>query len=345
MVSRAHKPIKTSHNREQVNRVRTVDLLSIMVVSEKGLWKKVLPVYGQSSLAVLGVSIPVSYAFVQLGWKELGLPIEPFTLVGTGLSVLLVFRNNESYARYWEARTLWGQVMASMRSFSRLSLSLSRPNASQKGPHDDSHIPLELKEMQREWIYRSLAFLNALRTSLRGESASDLDFECLAPFLAPEELETLRSQKNGPCAILHTQGERLADAWRADYLHPQHLKLLDEHLSLMTLAYGGCEKIARTPIPPAYGFLSRRFVWVFVLLLPLALVEPLGWKTIILSPLIAFLFGALQRFGEEVQHPFEAKHDGLALDSMTRQLEIELRQRLGETELPEEIESHDAVRH
>lgn len=305
-----------------------------MVVSEKGLWKKVLPVYGQSTLVVFGVSVAVSFAVEQLRWTGLSVPIEPFSLVGTGLSILLVFRNNEAYARYWEARTLWGQVMASLRSFCRLSLTLSRPNASQPGPHNDCCIPPELEALRREWVYRSLAFLNALRASLRGDSASDLDFEALKPFLEPEELETLRTQKNGPCALLHTQGERLADAWRADYLHPQHLKLLDEHISALTLAYGGCEKIARTPIPPAYGYLSRRIVWGFVLLLPFALVEDLGWKTVILAPLAAFLFGALQRFGEEVQHPFEAKHDGLALDMMTRQLEIELRQRLGETDLP-----------
>lgn len=314
-----------------------------MIVSEKGLWKKVLPVYGESTLVVLGTSVAVSFAVEQLGWKVITLPIEPFSLVGTGLSILLVFRNNEAYARYWEARTLWGQVMASIRSFCRLSLSLSRPNASQPGPHDDSRISPELERLRREWVYRSLAFLNALGASLRGDSASDIDFEALAPFLAPEELETLRAQKNGPCALLHTQGERLADAWRADWLHPQHLKLLDEHLSAMTLAAGGCEKIARTPIPPAYGLLSRGIVRGFVFLLPFALVQDLGWKTVLLAPLTAFLFGALLRFGEEVQHPFEAKDDGLALETMTRQLEIELRQRLGETEFPAALEARDKV--
>jgi putative membrane protein len=314
-----------------------------MVISDQTTWKRVLPVYGKSSLAVLGVSVGVAFAVEQLGWTAISLPIEPFSLVGTGLSILLVFRNNEAYGRYWEARTLWGQVMASVRSFCRLSLTLSRPHASEPGPHDDSHLPLELEEMRREWVYRSLAFLNALRTSLRGGSPSDLDFESLAPFLEQGELETLLTQKNGPCALLHTQGERLADAWRLDYLHPLHLKLLDEHITAMTFAYGGCEKIARTPIPPAYTFLAQRIVWGFVLLLPFAMVEELGWKTVVIAPLTAFLFGALQRFGEEVQHPFQTKDDGIALDMMTRQMEIEMRQRLGETEFPAEIESRDSI--
>ncbi len=316
-----------------------------MIVSEKGLWKKILPVYGQSSAVVLAVSVAVSFAVESLRWKWVSLPVEPFAIVGTGLSILLVFRNNEAYARYWEARTLWGQVIASLRSFCRLSLTLSRPQASEDGPHPNNEVSPQLEAMRREWVYRSLAFLNALRSSLRAESPSQLDFDSLVPFLDPEELETLRAQKNGPCAILHTQGERLADAWRADFLHPMHLNLLDEHLSALTLAYGGCEKIARTPIPPAYGLLSRSIVWVFVLLLPFALVGALGWKTVVLAPLMAFLFGALQRFGEEVQHPFDPKHDGLPLDSMTRQLEIELRQRLGENveDLPAEIKPRDEV--
>ncbi len=316
-----------------------------MIVSEKGLWKKVLPVYGQSTVGVLAVSVAVAFAVEQLGWKWLSLPVEPFSIVGTGLSILLVFRNNEAYSRYWEARTLWGQVVAATRSFCRLALTLSRPNASDHSPHYDEVLPPELEHFRRGWVMRAIAFVHALPPAFRGESAADLDFDALKPFLEREELETLKTQKNGPCALLHTQSERLADAWRADFIHPQHLTLLDEHLSALTLAFGGCEKIARTPIPPAYGFLSRRIVWGFVHLLPLALVSQLGWKVVIMAPLVAFLFGALQRFGEEVQHPFDIKDDGLPLDSMARQLEIELRQRLGEEveELPSPHSVKDGV--
>lgn len=316
-----------------------------MVVSEKGVWKKVLPVYGQSSGVALGVSVAVAFAVEQLGWKWLTLPVEPFSIVGTGLSILLVFRNNQAYSRYWEARTLWGQVVASLRSFCRLSLTLSRPQASVVGPHCDEEVSPALETMRREWVYRSLAFLHALRSSLRDESPAHVDFESLAPYLDPDELRPLRTQKNVPCALLHTQGERLADAWRADFLHPIHLSLLDQQLTALTLAYGGCEKIARTPFPPAYSFLSRAIVWVFVLLLPLALVGDLGWRIVFIAPLMAFLFGALQRFGEEMQHPFETTPESLPLDSMTRQLEIELRQRLGEEveDLPEKLHSQDEV--
>ena len=316
-----------------------------MIVSEKGLWKKVLPVYGQSTLVVAGMSVAVAFAVEKLGWKWLSLPIEPFSIVGTGLSILLVFRNNEAYSRYWEARTLWGQVIAHSRSFCRSSLTLSRPNASHSGPHCDEEIPPELEQVRRQWVYRSIAFLSAFTTSLRGETASDIDFESLEPLLERDELETLKAQRNGVSALLHTQSERLGDAWRADFLHPQHLVVLDGHLSALTVAAGGCEKIARTPIPPAYGFLSRRIVWGFVLLLPFALVSELGWKTIFMAPLVAFLFGALQRFGEEVQHPFELKDDGLPLDSMVRQFEIEGRQRLGEEveELPSPHREKDGV--
>ncbi len=315
-----------------------------MIVSEKGLWKKVLPVYGQSAGVVLGLSVLVSYGFVECGWKWLSLPTTPFTLVGTGLSILLVFRNNESYGRYWEARTLWGQVLANSRSFVRLALTLSRPDASSVGPHDDVISP-ELEEVRRDLVFRAIAFLHSLPPTLRGESGADADFEALGEFLPPDEIETLRAQKNVPTAILHTQSERIADAWRRDFFHAQHVPLLDDHLSALTLSYGGCEKIARTPIPPAYGFLARGIVWVFVALLPLAFVEQLGWKTLVLAPLVAFLFGALQRFGEEVEHPFELKHDGLPLDSLSKSLETELRQRLGEEEheLPAPVEARDGV--
>lgn len=316
-----------------------------MIVSEKGIWKKVLPVYGKSPAVTLVASFAAAYGVEKLGWGILALPTEPFSIVGTGLSILMIFRNNEAYNRYWEARTLWGEVMASLRTFSRLSLTLLRPDASQDGPHDDRVLPPELLSMRREWVYRGLAFFDALRTSLRGESASELDYESLKKYLPPEEIETLRAQKNGPCAILHTQSERLADAWRADLLHPQHVALLDEQLAALTLSYGGCEKIARTPMFPSYSFIARSFVWLFVILLPFGLVAQLGWRTLVIAPFIAFLFGALQRFGEEIQHPFGTQHDAVPLDSLARQLEIELRQRLGEKveDLPAELKPKDEI--
>jgi len=315
-----------------------------MIVSEKGLWKKVLPVYGKSAALSFAISGAASYAYLNLGWKELALPTQPFTLVGTGISILLVFRNNEAFGRYWEARTLWGQVLANSRSFARAVLTLTRPGASGRGRADEA-IPPELEAMRRDLVERTIAFLHSLPPALRGETSADCDFEELGKFLPPDEVDVLREQNNVPAALLHTQAERVADAWRNDFLHPQHVLILEEDLSALTLAFGGCEKIARTPIPPAYGFLARRIVWVFVSLVPFAFVKDLGWKTLLLAPLVGFLFGALQRFGEEVQHPFEMRHDGLPLDALTLSLEAELRQRLGDAprQLPEPARDRDGV--
>jgi len=315
-----------------------------MIVSEKGLWKKVLPVYGKSAALSFAISGAASYAYLNLGWEWLALPTMPFTLVGTGISILLVFRNNEAYSRYWEARTLYGQVLANSRSFARAALTLTRPGASGRGRADEA-IPPELEATRRDLVERTIAFVHSLPPALRGESSADCDFEELGKFLSPDEVDVLREQKNVPVALLHTQAERVADAWRNDFLHPQHIIVLEEHLAALTLCFGGCEKIARTPIPPAYGFLARRIVWVFVALLPFSFVEKLGWKTLFVAPLVGFLFGALQRFGEEIQHPFEMKHDGLPLDALTKSLEAELGQRLGESsdQLPEPAHDREGV--
>jgi len=315
-----------------------------MIVSEKGLWKKVLPVYGKSAALSFAISGAASYAYLNLGCKWLALPTAPFTLVGTGISILLVFRNNEAYGRYWEARTLWGQVLANSRSFARAVLTLTRPGASGRGRADEA-IPPELEAARRDLVERTMAFLHSIPPALRGETSANSDFEELGRFLPPDEVDSLREQSNVPTAILQTQGEKIAEAWRSDFLHPQHVVILEEDLSALTLAFGGCEKIARTPIPPAYGFLSRGIVWVFVSLIPFAFVETLGWKTLLLAPLVGFLFGALQRFGEEVQHPFEMKYDGLPLDALTKSLEAELRQRLGDApnQLPEPARDRDGV--
>lgn len=315
-----------------------------MIVSDKGLWKKVLPVYGKSAALSFVISGAVSFGYLELGYKWLAFPVEPFIITGTGISLLLSFRNNEAYSRYWEARTLWGQMLAHSRSFTRAVLTLTRPGASGRGRADEA-IPPELEATRRDLIERQMAFLHSLPPALRGESSADSDFEELGRFLPPDELDVLREQKNVPAALLHTQAERVADAWRSDFLHPQHVIVLEEDLEALTLSFGGCEKIARTPIPPAYGFLARRIVWIFVALLPFGFVKVAEWRTLLLAPLVGFLFGALQRFGEEVQHPFEMKHDGLPLDALTKSLEAELRQRLGEApdQLPEPARDRDGV--
>lgn len=315
-----------------------------MIVSEKGLWKKVLPVYGKSAALSFAISGAASYAYLNLHWKWIALPMMPFTLVGTGIALMLSFRNNEAYNRYWEARTLWGQVLANSRSFARAVLTLTRPGASGRGRADET-IPPELEATRRDLVERTIAFLHSLPPALRGKSSADCDFEELGRFLSPDEVDALREQKNVPAAILQTQAERVVEAWRNDFLHPQHVTILEEDLSALTLAFGGCEKIARTPIPPAYGFLARRIVWVFVSLIPFGFVETLGWKTLLLAPLVGFLFGALQRFGEEIQHPFEMRDDGLPLNALTLSLEAELRQRLGDAprELPEPARDRDGV--
>lgn len=268
-------------------------------------------------------------------WKWLHVSPAPFQIVGTALAIYLAFVNSSAYARYWEARTLWGGIINNCRTLARQALTLTFCRAE----NPDECETAELAAWRKEMVYRQIAWCIALRCALRNQDP----FPEIQPYLIGDDPESLRQEKNLPTALLFRQAERLRDARISGWLSDYQFQRMDETLSALNDFQGGCERINNTPIPPTYTYLTHRFVYGYCALLPLGLLDQLDSVMFLIVIPVAIVFLILDRIGSLIERPFGTEPQDLALSSYTRTIEINLRQRLGETELPPAITPVEGV--
>lgn len=273
---------------------------------------------------LVGAGVTVVYKALGPRAESLSLTALPFSLIAVALAIFLGFRNNASYDRWWEGRRLWGQLVNACRSLTRQTLTLVR------APAGNAAEEREAEELQRETIRRAIAFAHALRLHLREDPATN-DLE---PFLPAEELARLPLERNRPLAILQAIGIGLRQAYDRGWVHPYHLPVLEGSVAQLTDVQGGCERIRQTPVPFAYTVLMHRIITFYCLSLPFGIVPQVGWMTPIVVFLIAYAFFGLDSIGDEIHDPFGTDPNDLPLHAISRNIEINLRQRLGETDLP-----------
>jgi len=219
----------------------------------------------------------------------------PFTVFGVALSLFLGFRNNAAYDRWWEARRLWGGLVADTRALIREAELFLGPGAETRA----------LLMGQRD-------FLHGLRRALRGEAAG-----------GPSPEEALQSM-NGLLAAARATGQ--LDGFGA--------RTLSGRLASITLAQAGCERIRSTPLPYVYSLLIFRTSWLYCLLLPLALLEGPGWMAPVFVSIVAYVFFGLAEVTEELAHPFGQTANALPLSAICRTCDIALAKALGEAVPP-----------
>ncbi len=283
-------------------------------------WRgSVVPKIWRRLAFVLAVSVAETWA-EETGRFSLTLTPLPFTLIGLALSIFLGFRNNTSYDRYWEGRKLWGSLVNTSRTLTRQILTLiSSPDAA-SGATDE----------QRALVHRLIAYVHALRLHLRG----DKDLAELAPFLEPDERAALERESNPPIALIQSLGDRFAAIWRAGRIDPLHLPVLEGSLRDLANIQGGCERIRSTPIPFGYTVLMHRIVGIYCITLPFGIASQVGLLTPVVVLLISYAFLGLDALGDELEDPFGTDDNDLPLSQLSRMIEINLRERLGEAELP-----------
>lgn len=281
-------------------------------------------------IAVGAVALFVSLAHDFYGLFPQTLTATPFTLVGVALGIFLGFRNNTSYDRFWEGRRLWGALVNVARTFCRQCQTLV--SSEEAGPGQSSAHQVEL-------VMRAIAFVHALRIHLRG----DKDWTELQPFLGSQEVARLKTQHNIPAAITLETARALRRAFDEGLIHPHHLPLLDQSLTEMTSIQGGCERIKGTPIPFSYTVLIHRIVAVYCFALPLGVVDMLHFWTTPVVLFVAYAFLGLDAIGEELEDPFGTDSNDLPLSALSRTIEVNLRQLLGQTDVPTLLEPQDGI--
>ena len=247
-------------------------------------------------------------------------PALPLSLIGSAIAVFLAFRNTTAYARWWEARTLWGAMINSSRSFARELKML---------------LPAGNDDVRAELIQRHIAYVHALRLHLRRQAPwSELQR------LPKDELEQLHAVANVPNAILDGSAQIIGGLEDLDNIK---LAALARTLSDFSNAQGGMERINNTPFPRQYATYPVVFTHGFCLLLPLGLVGSLGIYTPLGSTVAGFLFLALLQIGNDMQAPFANTENDVPLTSLTRTIEIDLRDGLGEAHRLTPVEVKNGV--
>ena len=233
-------------------------------------------------------------------------PALPFSLIGSALVLFLNVRNTAAYNRWWEARTLWGAVTNNARSFARQMATLldGAPDATRA----------------------MIGFAHALRGALAG---ADVSAEVRA-LLTPELAARVAGRHNQPTAILFEIGRAVRAHAVARGIHPAAQAEVDRILSDLSNAQGGLERIRNTPLAIQFSAVPRLLVRIFCLVLPLSMVQELGWITPLGSTAVGFLFVALDEIGADLESPFAPGPHAVPMAAIARTIEIDLRQALGD---------------
>jgi len=280
---------------------------------------------GRPLALMFAFDVAVALIYVYGGWTRIAMPNVPLTIFGGVIGVIVGFRNNSSYQRWWEGRTLWGQLVNYSRSLARQVLTFPE----QLHENESS----ELRASQRQILLLQIAYVHSLRCQLRGHSPWS-ELESLMPGF---DWEIARSERNVPLYIQKQIADILREWFTRGWIDGLRWTALDETLTALMNAQGGAERIKNTPMPKQYDYYPQLFVTVYCILLPLGMVASLRLMTPIGSTLVGFMFLALDQIGRDLEAPFENDEHDVPLTSISKTIEINLKQLLGDTELPEPV--------
>ncbi|MDI1294689.1 MAG: bestrophin family ion channel [bacterium] len=245
-------------------------------------------------------------------------PSLPLTLFGSALALFLGFRDNSAYQRWWEGRILWGAMINASRSLARATRNfLPDPEA---------------RPLKQEIVRRQIAYVHALRCQLRRQPVQD----DVLRFLSPDDAKLALARTNPANGLLDSTGRRIDIARRAGWIDTIQQAQMERVLIDIANAQGGMERIKNTPLPNQYRFLPTLFTHLFCVLLPIGLVETLGFATPLGSTVAGLMFLAVLRIADDLVDPFANTVHDVPLTAMCRTIEIDLLQSIGE-DAPEPI--------
>ncbi|MDG2965677.1 bestrophin family protein [Pseudomonas extremaustralis] len=240
----------------------------------------------------------------------------PFTLLGLSLSIFMSFRNNACYDRWWEGRKQLGQMVIEVRSLIRETQLIKDP-------------------VERAGLLRGVCgFAHGLIARLRHED----EIQAITPWTAVQP-----SHPNLPDRVLQNVGARLSELTGQGVLSEWRYTQLETRLVSLSQVQASCERIKGTPLPFPYTLLLHRTIYLFCILLPFAMAEPLGWLTPVFTAIVSYTFFGLDEIGDDLEDPFGFDENDLPCNALLRNIEREVLAALGETDLPPALEPVEYV--
>ncbi len=319
---------------------------------------------------LLALLVTFLHEVVGLGW--LRIPWTPIALLGTAVAFLIGFQSNAAYGRIWEARKIWGGIVNDSRMLAIMVIDMIT-NEYAKDPATDQ----ELQDHKRTIIYRHIAWMTVLRHAMRQpkswerkrtakeekewedrinvpENKSTLD-EDLDGLITSEEKEIILSKTNKAAALLQLQSSHIRTLKERGLIWEFSFLELEGKLSELITHQGKSERIKNFPYPRQFATLGYDLVNLFILILPFGIVPEFAkleqtlaetypwiahyfvWLAIPFSAIVSWIFNTMQRIGVVGENPFEGSPNDVPISTISRGIEIDLRQMLGESEeeLPE----------
>lgn len=269
--------------------------------------------------------------------EKVSLPFSIAAILGSALAIFLAFRNNNAYNRWWEARTIWGGIINNSRIFARQIIA-NADHALSAGKADS----IQIEAFKQEMLYRQAAFAHALRLHLRGQKT----WSAFEHLLSPEEFSQVITKQNIPNYLLFLQGIRIKEGMKAEILGAFDNISLEPTLAGFNNFQGACERIKNTPLLRQYHFFTKLFLLVFMAVLPFSLMaefNKMGAPALMIpvSMLISFVFGVMGKVGEVNEDPFEGRSTDIPMTALSTTIERDLKEMLGEVNLPEKIQPVD----
>ncbi|MDP5337150.1 MAG: hypothetical protein NWQ28_01055 [Nodularia sp. (in: cyanobacteria)] len=245
---------------------------------------------------LFGVFVSILYYF-KLSVSQ---PILGSVIPSIVLGLLLVFRTNTAYERFWEGRKCWGSIVNNVRNLARqIWVSINERSA-------------EDRKCKIAALHLLVAFAVATKLHLRGELVTN-ELEELIP---ESKYIKLKNMNNPPLEIAFWIGDYLQQQYNQNCLNSYQLTAMQELLNKLVDNLGACERILKTPIPLAYAIHLKQLLLLYCCLLPFQLVESLGWWTGLIVALISFTLFGIEAIGLEIENPFGYDANDLPLDAI-----------------------------
>lgn len=252
------------------------------------LWKEILII----GLITGGISwAEITYI---KGYKVLDNLGVIYSLIGFVLSLLLVFRTNTAYDRWWEGRKVWGAQVNNSRNLAMKIKSMV------SGEQD-------LKFFSRMIPNYSFAMKEHLR---EGVLTDELE-------LSPEELNEINKVEHKPNFIARSMYERLDDIKTRGEITQEEFLSLDKNLLSFSDIIGACERIKKTPIPYSYSLFLKKFIFIYVTTLPIAFITSLGYWTVPIAMFVFYVLVSIEILAEEIEDPFGKDANDLDTDGIS----------------------------
>lgn len=294
--------------------------------------------------------------FAPVYWFDLSLeiPWEPISVIGIAVAFYLGFKNNSSYDRTWEARKIWGSIVNNSRTFGAATVAFVTGE--------------KAADIQKELLYRHIAWMVALRYQLRQERSwehtshfmrqkmaaevtenyrESLEAE-LRNYLLPQEQAAIGNTANAATQILKFQAQRLQQL--RDQGNFDDFRHLEFHALIASFydGQGKSERIKNFPFPRQYASTAFWLCLVFCALVPFGMLkvvkgyaELMIWLGPVLSAIIIWVFFLMEKIGDYSENPFEGTYNDVPITAIARSIEIDLREMIQDDHIPPALQPTD----